>query len=199
MRKARSLSEGMGLHVLNWGEFDEVGGGQHSSARGKELRKETLVQIGIEIGAAVLDYCESVIGVTGLKKSGENDATGRDAEQDERLNIVGAENHGQVGTGEGAHTMLGDDDFAFRGRERRVDASQWLLKQTLMSQRRLHCAESLISGTHFRKTGAKTYFNVDDGHVRRACVIQDAGDARKKSVLISLGVDGDDACLAIHT
>ena len=86
------------------------------------------MQIRIEIGATVLDDGEAEIGVAGLKKSGEDDATGSDAEEDERVKVVDAENHGEVGTGESANPMLGDNDFVFHGSERRVDAAQRFLK-----------------------------------------------------------------------
>jgi hypothetical protein len=71
------------------------------------------VQIRVKIGATVLDDGEAEIGVAGLKKSGEDNATGGDAEEDERVKIVDPENHGEVGTGESANTMLGDNDFVF--------------------------------------------------------------------------------------
>jgi hypothetical protein len=99
------------------------------------------VQIRVEIGATVLNDGQAEICVACLKKSGEDNATCRDAEEDERVKIVGAENHGEVGTRESANTMLGDNDFIFDGSERRGDAAQGFLKQFLMLWRSLDCAE----------------------------------------------------------
>jgi hypothetical protein len=40
------------------------------------------MQFETEVGAAVLDYDEAVIGISGLEEGGENDAAGGDAEED---------------------------------------------------------------------------------------------------------------------
>ena len=99
------------------------------------------MQIRIEISTAVLDDRDAEIGVARLKKSGQDNATGSNAEENERANVVCAENHREVGTGESADTVLYDDDFVFCGSERRVDVAQWFLKQALMLRRSLDCAQ----------------------------------------------------------
>jgi len=58
------------------------------------------MEIGVEVGAAVLDDGEAEIVVGGFEQSGEDNAAGRNAEEDKRVNIVGAENHSQVSSRE---------------------------------------------------------------------------------------------------
>ena len=51
----------------------------------------------VEAGAAVLDYDEAVVGIGGFAEGGEHAAAGGDAEEDERFDVVGAEDHFEVG------------------------------------------------------------------------------------------------------
>lgn len=86
------------------------------------------MEIRVEVGAAVLDDSEAEVVVGGFQQSGEDNAAGGDAKEDERVNVVGAKDHCKVGAGEGADAMLGNDNFAlFRGYCRR-DRSQRSLK-----------------------------------------------------------------------
>ena len=179
--------------------MDEVGGREDGRPRRKQLRKKRLVQIRIEISAAVLDDCDAKIGVARLKKSGQDNSTGSDTEQNKSADVVGAKNHREVGTGKSADTVLSDDDFVFCGSKRRVNVAQRFLKQALMLRRSLDRSKELIPCSHLRKTSPKTNFNMEDRHVRCACVIQNAGSTRNKPILITLGIDGHDTGLAIHT
>lgn len=55
------------------------------------------------------------IGVSCFEQGGEDDAAGGDAVENQRVNVIRAENHGEVSAGEGTDTMLDDDDFASFG------------------------------------------------------------------------------------
>jgi hypothetical protein len=81
------------------------------------------MQFQIEIGAAVLDDDEAVIGVGGFEKRGKDDAAGGNAEEDERFNVIGAEDHFEVSAGEAADAVLGDDDVVGFRRDRGVNRS----------------------------------------------------------------------------
>jgi len=70
-------------------------------------------EIRVEVGAAILDDGEAEIVGNSFEKSGEHNATGDDAEEDKRVNVVGTKDHGKVGAGEGTDATLGDDNFAF--------------------------------------------------------------------------------------
>jgi len=90
------------------------------------------MEIGVKVGAAVLDDGEAEIVVGGFEQSGEDNAAGCNAEEDKRVNIVGAENHSEVSSREGTDAMFGDDNFTFFGRNCSGNRSEWSLKQFLM-------------------------------------------------------------------
>jgi len=90
------------------------------------------MKIVVEVGATVLDDRKPEIGVGGFDQSGKHDTAGGDAEQDERVNVVDAQNHGEVGACEGAHAVLGDDNFVFFRGNNGWDRSERTLKQLLM-------------------------------------------------------------------
>jgi len=74
------------------------------------------MDIRVEIGTAVLDDCQTEICVNSFEQSWEDDAAGGDAEENQRINVIGAKDHSEVGASEGTDTMLGDDNFPiFRG------------------------------------------------------------------------------------
>ena len=98
------------------------------------------MQVHIEINATVLNNGQTEISIAGLKKSGENDSAGGDAKEDERINLVGSENHGEIGSGESADPVFSDNDSVSRGSERWVYVPLRFLKQFLMLRRRLDCA-----------------------------------------------------------
>lgn len=68
---------------------------------------------GVQIGTAVFDHNEAEILIRSFDQSGENDAACGDTEKDKRVNVVRAEDHGEVGASERAYAMLGNDNFAF--------------------------------------------------------------------------------------
>ena len=51
----------------------------------------------------------------------EYDAAGDDSRQDQGLDAVGAQHQVEIGSGEGAHPMLGDDDFLGQRRNGGMD------------------------------------------------------------------------------
>jgi hypothetical protein len=100
---------GRGLEGVGGGE--EFGGGEDRGLAGKDFIHEAGVDVGIEVGTTILDDDEAVVGVGGMEQRGKDDATGGDAEEDEGVNFFGAQDHGEVGAGEGADAVLGDDDI----------------------------------------------------------------------------------------
>jgi len=93
------------------------------------------METGVEVGAAIFDNCEAEIGIGSLDQRRENDAAGGNAEQYQRINIVGPEDHREVCSGECADATLGNHDFAFFGSDRRGDRSERPLKQFLVLSR----------------------------------------------------------------
>jgi hypothetical protein len=77
--------------------IEEFAGGEDVGAFGDELVEQARMQFRLEVGAAVLDYDEAMIGIGGFVEGGEDYTTGGDAEEDERFDVVGAEDHFQVG------------------------------------------------------------------------------------------------------
>ena len=95
---------------------------------GKNLLSQAIMEIGIEVGAAVLNDRQTEIGVGCFEQSREDNAAGGDAVENQGVNVIGPEDHGEVGAGEGADAMLGDDNFAFSRRDDSRDRSERFLK-----------------------------------------------------------------------
>jgi hypothetical protein len=113
------------------------------------------METGVEVGAAVLNDRQTEIGVGCFEQSGEDNAASGDAVENQRVNVIGAEDHGEVGAGEGTDAMLGDDNFAFFRRDDSRDSSERVLKQFLMLRRGLTAPKrtfrELTSGSPGRK------------------------------------------------
>jgi hypothetical protein len=180
-----------------WG-FDEFPRREHRCTGGEEPVDQAIMEIGVEVGAAVFNDRQTEIGVGGFEQSGEDDAAGGDAVENQRVNVIDAEDHGEVGAGESADAMLGDDDFAFfRGDDSR-DRSERFLKQFLMLCRGFNGAEENVSRTDLREPRTKADLDMDNGHAGGTRVIEDACGTSQEGVFVVFGVDGDDAGLAIH-
>jgi len=156
------------------------------------------MEIGVEVGAAVLNDRQTEIGVGCFDQSGEDNAAGGNAVENQRVNVIGADDHGEVGAGKGTDAMLGDDNFAFFRRDDRGDRSERLLKQFLMLRRGFNGAEENVSRTDLREPGTKADLDMDNGHAGGTRVIEDACGTSQEGVFVVFGVDGNDAGLAIH-
>jgi len=156
------------------------------------------MEIGVEVGAAVLNDRQTEIGVGCFDQSGEDNAAGGNAVENQRVNVIGADDHGEVGAGKCTDAMLGDDNFAFFRRDDRGDRSERLLKQFLMLRRGFNGAEENVSRTDLREPGTKADLDMDNGHAGGTRVIEDACGTSQEGVFVVFGVDGNDAGLAIH-
>ena len=113
-------------------DFREFSSREYRCPRVEELADEAFVEIGVEIGAAILDHRGAEIGVRGFEQSGKNDSARGDAEKDERIDVIGAENHREVGAGERADAVFRHDNFAFSRCDGRRDRSERTFKEFLM-------------------------------------------------------------------
>ena len=156
------------------------------------------METGVEVSAAIFNNREAEIGIGSLDQRRENDAAGRNAEQYQRINIVGPEDHGEVGAGEGTDAMLGDDNFALFRRDDSRDRSERFLKQFLMLRRGFNGAEEYVSRTDLRQPGTKPDLDMDNGYAGGTRVVEDACGTSQEGVFVVFGVDGNDAGLAIH-
>src|ERR1700675_633808 len=75
----------------------------------------------VAVRAAIADDQQSVVRVGGMAQGREYDAAGDDPRQDEGLDAVGAQHQVEIGPGEGAHPMLGDDDLLRQRRDGGMD------------------------------------------------------------------------------
>jgi hypothetical protein len=75
----------------------------------------------VAIRAAIADDQQSIVRIGGMAQRREHDAAGDDPRQDQGLDAVGAQYQVEIGPGEGAHPMLGDDDFLGQRRDSRMD------------------------------------------------------------------------------
>jgi|SRR5277367_4991535 hypothetical protein len=71
----------------------------------------------VAIRAAIADHQQSVVSVGGMAQRREYDTAGDDPRQDQSLDAVGTQYQVEIGRGEGAHPMLGDDDFLGQRRD----------------------------------------------------------------------------------
>jgi hypothetical protein len=73
------------------------------------------VELRIEVSTAVFNNHETKIGVSSFEQSGEDHAACRDSVKNQRINIVGAKNHGEIGASKRTNPMLSDNDFTVFG------------------------------------------------------------------------------------
>ena len=139
---------------------------------GEELVDKAIVEIGVEVGAAVLNHRQTEIGVGGFEQSGEDNAAGRDAVENQRVHVIGAKDYGEVGAGKGTDAMPGDHNFAFFRRDDGGDRSERFLKQFLMLRRGFNGAEENVSRTDLREPRAKADLDMDNNHAGGTRVIE---------------------------
>ena len=156
------------------------------------------METGVEVGAAVPNDRQTDIGVGCFEQGGEDNAASGDAIENQRVNVIGAEDHGEVGAGEGTDAMLGDDNFAFFRRDDSGYRSERFLKQFLMLRRGFNGTEENVSRTDLRQPGAEADLDMDNGHAGGTRVVEDACGTSQEGVFVVFGVDGNDAGLAIH-
>jgi hypothetical protein len=156
------------------------------------------MEIGVDVGAAVLNDRQTEIGVSCFEQSGEDNAAGGNAVENQRVNVIGAEDHGEVSAGEGTDAMLDDDDFAFFRRDDSGDRSERFLKQFLMLRRGFNGAENNVLRTDLREPGTKADLDMDNGHAGGTRVCEDTCGTSQEGVFVVFRVDGNDAGLAIH-
>ena len=78
------------------------------------------MELGIQISTTILNNRDTEIGVNSFEQSGQDDAAGSNAKQNQRVNVIGAKDHIEIRTGKGADAMLGDDYVTlFRSDDRR--------------------------------------------------------------------------------
>ena len=121
------------------------------------------METGVEVSATIFDNREAEIAI-GLSQRRKNYAAGGNAEQYERINIIGPEDHGKVRSGECADAMLGNDDFALFGGDRSGDRSDRRLKQFLMLRGGLNSPEENVPRTDLRQPGTKANLDMDNPH-----------------------------------
>jgi hypothetical protein len=66
------------------------------------------MKLRVQISAKVADGRETVVGVRRFKKSGQDYATSRDAVENQRIDVIGAKDHREIGAGEGTDPVLGE-------------------------------------------------------------------------------------------
>ena len=105
---------------------------------------QTLVELGVEIGAAVPDDDDPVIEVERGERRRQDDAARRDAEHDQRVDVVRAQQQIEIGSGKGAHARLRHNEIGGGWRKRGMNraAAFTALRKTL---------RGLASGTFGRK------------------------------------------------
>lgn len=66
---------------------------EHRCTGGEELVDQAIMETGVEVGAAVLNDRQTEISVGCFEQSGEDNAAGGDAVENQRVNVIGAEDH----------------------------------------------------------------------------------------------------------
>lgn len=176
---------------------EEIGGGEDSCAVGEEFIEEAGVEFGVEVGAAVAEDDEAIIGVGGMEQSGEDDAAGGDAEEDERVDFAGAEDHFEVRACEGADAVLGDDDVALARSHGGMNRAGGAEESLLMLGIGADGGEERVARADFGEARAEADLNVDDRDAGGAGAFEDARDAGEEGFRL-LRVLRDDEGLEVH-
>jgi len=153
----------------------------------------------VQISATIADDRETIIAVGSFKKSGQDDPAGRNPEKNQRIDVIGAEDHREIGSGEGTDPMFGDNNLILARSDSIRDRSKGLPKQLLMLLRRLNGTEECISGADLREARSKTDLDMDYGHAAGASMIENTLGSNQKSLFVLSRVDGNDTGLAVHT
>lgn len=82
----------------------------------------------VQVSATIADDRKTIVGVSGLDKSGENDTTGGNAEKNQCVDVIGAKDHREIGADEGADPVLGYNDVAVLRCDAIGDRSQRFLE-----------------------------------------------------------------------
>ena len=82
----------------------------------------------IEVSAAILDDNEAKIGVSSFEQGGKNDTAGCDSVENQRVDVIGAKDHSEIGASKGTDAMLGNYNFALSRGDERWDRSERFLK-----------------------------------------------------------------------
>src|ERR1700722_4387679 len=85
----------------------------------KDLLQQHPMRLLVAVGAAIADDQRPVVRIGGMAQGREYDTAGGDTRQDQGLDAVGAQHQVEIGRGEGAPPMLGDDDFVGQRRDGR--------------------------------------------------------------------------------
>jgi hypothetical protein len=164
----------------------------------EEALDQTAMELRLQIRAALRDDCEAVISIQRIEQRGEHDTTCSDAEQHERFDLIGAENHVKIRSGKCADAMLCHDDVPRFGSKGRVDLAGCALEQLLMLGGRFENRQQLVPSIHLRQASSESNLHVNDGDPRVACSVQDAGSSVDER-LWWLCVNRYDAALTIQS
>jgi hypothetical protein len=82
----------------------------------------------VQVSTAIFNDSETKIGVGCFEQGGEYDAAGGDSVKHERVDLIGAKDHGEIGAGKGTDPMFGDNNFALLRANDRWDRAERLLK-----------------------------------------------------------------------
>jgi hypothetical protein len=119
------------------------------------------VEFGVGIEAAVADDDEAVVGIAGVEEGREDDAAGGDAEEDQGVDFLGAQDHLQIGALKGADAMLGNDDVVFVRTEGGVDVAAGAVEELLVALGGFDGAEERIARADLGQAGAEADADFD--------------------------------------
>jgi hypothetical protein len=157
-------------------------------ARGEEPLNKTIMKLYVQIRAAIAYDGNTIIGVSGLEKSGKDDAARRDSVKNQRIDVIGAEDHREIGASEGTDPALGDNDLILLRSDCIRDRSKGFTKELLMLLQGLNGAEERISGADFREARSKTDLDVNDCHAAGASMLENTFGSNQKGVFALSGV-----------
>src|SRR3984893_5838547 len=161
----------------------------------KDLLQQHPVRFLVAVRAAIADDQQPVVRIGGMAQGREYDAAGGDPRQDQGLDAVGAQYQVEIGPGEGAHPMLGDDDFL--GQRRDGGMNLRILGTRAECARGLEPVERRISVADLRIAGAEADDHIDHPYPGRARRV-DQLRRPIEQLLRTGGIVVDDQRLEIH-
>ena len=128
--------------------FQQLSRSHYSTSAWKEFLQQHTVHIRFLIRAAVFHHDHTIIRIDGIEQRGENHAAGRDSKHHQRVDVLRAQDHVEIGSGEGTDPVLDDDDVVADRRNCGMNLTGVSLEELLVPlrmcelRRRAHCAGS---------------------------------------------------------
>jgi len=184
------------MQTLGYQRVNHLDGGHDSRLAWKDLVDEAGVNALVQIRATILDDDDAIVSIGRVERGREDGAACRDPKEDQRVDVVGAEQSIEIRTGKCIDAVLGDDDLAGLRRDGYVYSAAIALKKELVRRGGFHGAEEDIARTRFWNAGAEADFHVKHRNAHLSRRSHHLGRARQERGVFY--IERDDAGLHVE-